>query len=93
MIPIHSIWKEYIKDLIYPPSQQSKLNEYFNKNKMNVLLKLAKCDLHGAVVSIFESKVKSHIGIEGIIVKESRQTFTIIKTNNKLVTVPKANST
>lgn len=43
MLPIHNIWKEYIKDLTYPSqSQQAKLNEYFSKNKMSILLKLAK---------------------------------------------------
>jgi len=81
MLQVHRLWREYIKDLVFPAKQQltpKDLQANFEKNKMNILQKIAKCDLHGAIVSVFESKVKSLIGTEGIILKESRQTFTVI---------------
>ncbi|CAI2374394.1 unnamed protein product [Moneuplotes crassus] len=75
IIPIHLMWKEYIKDLL---GDTSKIASSEISQKFSALFKIAKCDLHGAVISVFEAKNKALIGLEGIVVKESRHTFTII---------------
>ena len=75
MIPIHLMWREYIKDLL---GNTKNLSTAEISQKFSTLFKISRCDLHGAVISIFEAKNKSLIGIEGIIIKESRHTFTIV---------------
>lgn len=75
MIPMTMMWKEYIKDLL---GDMSKMTKGDISQKFSVLFKVSRCDLHGAVISIFEAKNKSLVGIEGIVIKESRHTFTII---------------
>ena len=67
MLPMHKMWNFYIDDLIG--------NE---KAKPTILQKMSKADFHGALISIFESKNQALIGLEGIIVKESRFTFTLV---------------
>ena len=75
MIPIHLMWKEYMKDLLGETKKPSSTDI---ASSMSSLMKISKCDFHGAVISIFEAKNKTLIGIEGIVIKESRLTFTII---------------
>jgi RNase P/RNase MRP subunit p29 len=96
MVQVHLMWKDYMRDVL--GIQKSKNNEPLKSiiteaSKMSVLQKIAKADFHGALISIFEAKNNKLIGLEGIIVKESRQTMTIICDNNKLKVVPKMNTT
>lgn len=98
MIPIHMMWKEYMRDLVGNVSQltekdqKPKSNESIITLRTGLLLKVLKADLHGAIISVFESK-SCQVGLEGIIVKESRQTFTIITPDDRLKTLSKANMT
>ena len=43
-----------------------------------------KCDLHGAVVTVQQSLCPSYVGVSGIILQESRNTFIVITNDNKL---------
>ncbi|KAJ3703138.1 hypothetical protein LUZ61_006843 [Rhynchospora tenuis] len=50
------------------------------------------CDLHGAFLSVVESKTVSYVGISGIMVRETIEIFGIISQNNKFKVEPKAGS-
>lgn len=43
---------------------------------------LATADMHGALVSVVRSRCVSRVGLEGIIVRDTRFTFEIITKNN-----------
>lgn len=57
-----------------------------------MLQKILKADLHGGLIVVAASKVKTYVGIEGIILKETLRTFELITKDNRLLRVLKKNS-
>ncbi|KAJ3703139.1 hypothetical protein LUZ61_006844 [Rhynchospora tenuis] len=78
--PMHAMWKEYICELVK------------DAGKKQLTERLLTADLHGAFLSVVESKTVSYVGISGIMVRETTETFGIISQNNKFKVVPKAGS-
>ncbi|NWJ05068.1 RPP29 protein, partial [Crypturellus undulatus] len=83
-LPLHELWKQYIRDLCYglKPDAQPQM----------VQGKLLKADLHGAIVTVTKSKCPSYVGITGIILQEMKYVFKIITKEDKLKVVPKLNN-
>ncbi|KAM8799298.1 ribonuclease P protein subunit p29 [Eudromia elegans] len=83
-LPLHELWKQYIRDLCYglKPDAQPQM----------VQAKLLKADLHGAIVTVTKSKCPSYVGITGIILQEMKHVFKIITKDDKLKVVPKLNN-
>ncbi|KAB8342838.1 hypothetical protein FH972_022436 [Carpinus fangiana] len=55
--------------------------------------KLASADFHGAKMSVVRSRCVSRVGVQGIVVRDTKFTFEIITTANELKTVPKEHTT
>ncbi|VDD95729.1 unnamed protein product [Enterobius vermicularis] len=51
--------------------------------------RLLKADYHGCLFLVSDASNPSQIGLNGIVVKETRHTFQIITRKNKLLTIPK----
>ena len=51
---------------------------------MNATTKMMKADLHGAIITVQRSKCASYVGTSGIVLKESRNMFKLITTENKV---------
>ncbi|XP_011297695.1 ribonuclease P protein subunit p29 [Fopius arisanus] len=51
--------------------------------------KLMRADLHGAKVTVARSKCPSLVGIQGIILQDTRNTFRVIGKDDKIRTIPK----
>ncbi|NWX85809.1 RPP29 protein, partial [Nothoprocta ornata] len=83
-LPLHELWKQYIRDLCYglKPDAQPQM----------IQGKLLKADLHGAIVTVTKSKCPSYVGITGIILQEMKHIFKIITKEDKLKVVPKLNN-
>ncbi|XP_010215171.1 PREDICTED: ribonuclease P protein subunit p29 [Tinamus guttatus] len=83
-LPLHELWKQYIRDLCYglKPDAQPQM----------VQGKLLKADLHGAIITVTKSKCPSYVGITGIILQEMKHVFKIITKDDKLKVVPKLNN-
>lgn len=79
-VPLHAMWKEYIDSLVG------------NATGAPLTAKLLKADLHGCCLKVTRSKCPSLIGLEGIVLLETEQTFQIITPQNQLRVVPKANN-
>ncbi|GLJ42438.1 hypothetical protein SUGI_0879450 [Cryptomeria japonica] len=79
-LPMHEMWKEYIVDLLKNGRQKN--IEYF----------LLTADLHGAILAVVESKIKSFIGVQGIMIRETLNTFGIMTSENRFRVVPKKGS-
>ena len=67
MLEINKYWNEYIIGL---------LNN--TQNSEIISQKLLKCDLHGSIISVYSSNNKNNIGLNGIVIYESKRTFNII---------------
>ncbi|XP_039255666.1 ribonuclease P protein subunit p29-like [Styela clava] len=83
------LWMEYITDLLSdyqtlkPGETKPSLD---NKNAQEVLLK---ADYHGADLSVTGSPCKSHLGLSGTVLQETKNIFLICTKENKLVRIPK----
>ncbi|KAJ1702119.1 hypothetical protein LUZ63_001898 [Rhynchospora breviuscula] len=69
--PMHAMWKGYICELVK------------DAGKKQLTERLLTADLHGAFLSVVESKTVSYVGISGIMIRETTETFGIISQNNK----------
>jgi ribonuclease P protein subunit POP4 len=70
-LPMHEMWKEYIGELLR------------NCRKKSIEQCLLAADFHGAILAVVESKNKSFIGVQGIMVRETVNTFGILTSENK----------
>lgn len=75
--PMHEMWKDYMMQLLKNVGQ----------NHMAQCLLTA--DRHGAVIQVVECKISSFIGVSGIVVRETTETFGIISKDDKFRVVPK----
>lgn len=84
-LPLHSLWKDYISDLV-------DLKRLTSKNLPEYELKLMKADLHGSLLSVTKAKCPSLIGTSGIVLQETKNTFKLITSDDKFKTIPKQNA-
>ncbi|KAI4295312.1 hypothetical protein L6164_035371 [Bauhinia variegata] len=75
--PMHERWKNYISQLL----------KSIGKNQLAQCLLDA--DLHGAIILVVDCKITSFIGVCGIMIRETAETFGIITEDNKFRVVPK----
>jgi len=76
-IPLHEMWKEYVKDLLNA-----------NYSEKNITGKLLKADMHGAMVGVWRAACRSYEGQKGIVVQETQRTFRVITQENKVKSKP-----
>ncbi|KAJ4352584.1 uncharacterized protein N0V89_007933 [Didymosphaeria variabile] len=53
---------------------------------------LASADMHGAIVEVVRSRCPSRVGLQGIVVRDTKFTFEIITKKDKVKVVPKEHS-
>eukprot|EP00118_Oscarella_pearsei_P028397 m.2052 g.2052 ORF g.2052 m.2052 type:complete len:228 (+) comp8219_c0_seq1:49-732(+) len=82
-IPLHELWLQYMNDLL-------KITD--SKKGPELLPKLFKADYHGCKITVSKSKCPSYIGLTGIIVMETQNTFKIITQENNIKVIPKSGS-
>ncbi|KAH9507694.1 RNase P/RNase MRP complex subunit [Bulinus truncatus] len=83
--PLCEMWTKYIEDLI----QFSSLKD---SSLPAAALKLMKADFHGCPIIVAQSKCPSYIGVQGIIIKETKNTFVLILKDDTIKCIPKVNS-
>jgi ribonuclease P protein subunit POP4 len=72
-VPLHKLWCSYMKDLIAD-----------SNNEIMIYGKLLKADLHGAILTVVQSKCPSNVGISGIVAKDTESTFCMITKDNAM---------
>ncbi|BBM99736.1 ribonuclease P protein subunit POP4 [Marchantia polymorpha subsp. ruderalis] len=78
--PLQEMWTTYAKDLLSDCSETM------------MQTRLLTADLHGAVLSVVDSKNSSFAGTRGVMVRETENTFGIVTMNNKFRVIPKVGS-
>ncbi|KAL8710360.1 MAG: hypothetical protein Q9225_007308 [Loekoesia sp. 1 TL-2023] len=97
---IYEIPKESQKYEIYVPLYRMWLGYFWEilgmvKGKQNWMTaqaagsKIASADFHGAKLTVVRSKCVSLVGLEGIVVRDTKFTFQIITKRSELKTIPK----
>ncbi|KAJ8755323.1 hypothetical protein K2173_019121 [Erythroxylum novogranatense] len=74
---MHEMWKSYITQLLK------------NTGGNQLAHCLLSADLHGAIILVADCKIASFTGVNGIMVRETRETFGIITRKDKFHVVPK----
>jgi ribonuclease P protein subunit POP4 len=77
IIPLNELWKTYITELL---DQSKGLTSH-----SEVLLK---ADLHGSIMKCTRSKNPTYVGIEGIMLQETENSFKILTKDNSLKSIP-----
>ncbi|XP_010508463.1 PREDICTED: uncharacterized protein LOC104785036 isoform X2 [Camelina sativa] len=78
--PMHGMWESYMTQLIKVTG------------KIQLAPTLLSADLHGAFMFVAECKIASLIGVQGIMVRETSETFGMITRDDKFRVVPKKHS-
>jgi ribonuclease P protein subunit POP4 len=78
LLTLNKMWQDYITELMNNTNNQE-----------NILEKMLKADLHGAILTVINSTNKNNIGISGIVLFESRRTFNILTKKNEIKTILK----
>ncbi|XP_060075358.1 ribonuclease P protein subunit p29-like [Ylistrum balloti] len=84
-LPLHQLWLEYMDELI-------QFNNLQPSMMMNVQNKLIKADFHGSLLTVQRSKCPSYVGVTGILLQETKNTFLLITRDNKVKCIPKQHS-
>lgn len=78
-LPLHDMWKEYMLSMLGTSS-------LFN-NEL-----LLKADYHGCIFRVVKSRCGSYIGKEGMVIKETENTFQLLTRDDKFFIIPKNGS-
>ncbi|KAL1566093.1 ribonuclease P [Salvia divinorum] len=75
--PMHEKWKSYVQKLLKISGKEQLAQCFLN------------ADLHGAIVLVVQCKTAAYVGLHGIMVRETKETFGIVTEDNKFKVVPK----
>ncbi|XP_055903728.1 ribonuclease P protein subunit p29 [Eupeodes corollae] len=89
VLPLNKLWKGYIKEHLNLKNGDT-IPEVYEPNYDAFSKLLVKSDLHGAKISVTQSKCPSLIGLEGIVVLDTKNVLKIVGEDNKLRTIPKS---
>ncbi|KAJ4355341.1 hypothetical protein N0V95_003016 [Ascochyta clinopodiicola] len=86
--PLHNLWVGYMREILGLSAEGSaNAKVYVTPNSAGQML--ASADMHGAVLSVVRSRCVSRVGLEGIVVRDTRYTFEIVTRGNTVKSVPK----
>jgi len=80
-----ALWHGYIAELI-------DFTKIKKSNPEEIERKILKADLHGSTLHVTKSKCPSLVGCKGIVVQETKSTFKVITSNEKIKVLPKRNT-
>jgi len=80
---LNRMWNDYVDELLKDT----------DSSKIDVIQqKLSRVDLHGAFIEVVQSNCPDLIGLKGIVIKETKNTFALVTKSNVTKTVPKSES-
>ncbi|KAI1403601.1 ribonuclease P protein subunit p29 [Hypoxylon fuscum] len=77
---LNKLWLGYIREI---------LGSELYSGGQGAAAKLSAADFHGAKIEVSRSSCPSRVGIQGIVIKDSRFVFEVITRTNQIKTVPK----
>ncbi|KAF1937702.1 ribonuclease-like protein P complex subunit Pop4 [Clathrospora elynae] len=86
--PLHALWVGYMREVLGVNGEgRGDGRVYVTPNSSGQML--ASADMHGALVNVVRSRCVSRVGLEGIVVRDTRFTFEIITKKNIVKAIPK----
>ena len=78
-VPLHRLWLGYMWEILGITKEQSTFVTAQSKGSI-----MASADYHGAEMTVVRSRCASMVGLEGIVVRDTKFTFQIITKENQL---------
>ncbi|KAH8099486.1 RNase P subunit p29-like protein [Cristinia sonorae] len=95
-LPLHQLWLDYMSELLglscAPSSPDVPVNDSVMPSTAGMHSKLVKADMHGAILTVHQSKNPCLIGLSGIVLHETENSFKIVTKADKLKLIPKPHS-
>lgn len=91
LLTCHEMWLQYSKELLGLEYLRSRgwAADPLDSVTETVQNKVKKIEYYGAMVEVTSAKCPSLVGLKGIIIEETKRTFSIVLTNNKMKVLPK----
>ncbi|KAH7398441.1 ribonuclease-like protein P complex subunit Pop4 [Pyrenochaeta sp. MPI-SDFR-AT-0127] len=83
--PLHGLWLGYMREVL--GLDDAERGVYVTPHTSGQML--ASADMHGALLRVVRSRCVSRVGLEGIVVRDTRFTFEIITKKNIVKAIPK----
>lgn len=83
--PLHKLWLDYIREILglhQDSAGNGRPSYYINPSAAGP--QLASADMHGALVKVVRSKCVSRVGLQGIVIRDSKFVFDIITSKNQV---------
>jgi len=99
-VPLHRLWLGYMSELlglgVASPSPEEP-NRFVSAPALpqpagTIQAKLIKADFHGSIMTVRRSKNAALVGVSGIVVQETENTFKVVTRKNKSKVLPKQGS-
>jgi ribonuclease P protein subunit POP4 len=86
--PLHGLWLGYMRDILgLPGAGDAQGKAYVTPASAGQML--ASADMHGAALRVVRSRCVGRVGLEGIVVRDTRFTFEIVTRGDTVKSVPK----
>lgn len=82
VMPLNQLWLKYMREMLGNKSFTSIPENSTNPNWENINQQLIKADFHGAKISIIKSRCPTLVGLKGIVIQDTKNSFRICGTDN-----------
>ncbi|CAK9796513.1 Ribonuclease P protein subunit p29 [Anthophora plagiata] len=89
LLPLHQLWLNYMQQVLGTKFFTNIPKDPTDSNWENVNQHLVKADFHGAKISVVGSKCPTLVGLKGIVIQDTKNTFRICGKDNIVRTIPK----
>jgi len=94
-LPLNSLWNGYMEELLDLANLEKggwspNLNE--ETRQLQLQMRICRADFHGATVKVVGADCSTHMGLQGIVVMETKNTIQMISKDNILRILPKLGS-
>ena len=96
MKPLHKLWQGYVSEVLgLDHSREEESPQAINSGHFNAVLdeqlqlRLCRCDFHGALIKVTKSSNPSLLGMQGIVVMETKNAFLLLDKRNIVKNIPK----
>ncbi|XP_011698627.1 PREDICTED: ribonuclease P protein subunit p29 [Wasmannia auropunctata] len=89
LLPLNQLWLQYMREMLGVESFADIPRDPSSPHWENANLQLMKADFHGAKISIDRSRCPSLVGVMGIVIQDTKNTFRVCGMDNVIRTIPK----
>jgi RNase P/RNase MRP subunit p29 len=87
--PLHEAWQRYVFGLLTAPPPPQGAAGAGTSGADSPEARLARADLHGALLTVASSKARAYAGAAGIVAADTARTFQIVGADDRVRVVPK----